>query len=44
MTLIELQAEAELLFPFPAGACAYVRKKIIWKRDQWIKENSKTIK
>lgn len=32
----ELRIEAEKLFPYPVGACVFVRKKIDWKRDMWV--------
>ena len=33
----ELEAEAILLFPYPSK-CKWVRAKIDWKRDNWVKE------
>lgn len=36
---LTLEAEAELLFPYPMGACAYVKMKINWRRERWVKEN-----
>jgi len=41
MTIEELQAEAERLFPFPIRCCAFARKKILWQREKWINEKLK---
>jgi len=31
-----LNEQAEQLFPFPARCCSWNRKRILWKREQWI--------
>ena len=33
------ELEAEKLFPYPKNACKWVKIKIDWKRERWIKEN-----
>lgn len=33
-----LEQQAELLFPYPFKACVFVKKKINWKRSEWINE------
>lgn len=41
MTLEELQAEAERLFPFPLRHCIFAEKKILYLRDKWVDEQIK---
>lgn len=41
MTLEELQAEAERLFPFPIRHCAFAHKKILYLREKWVNEQIK---
>lgn len=33
-----LEQQAELLFPYPFKACIFVRKKINFFRERWVKE------
>jgi hypothetical protein len=41
MTIEELQAEAERLFPFPIRCCVFARKKILYLREKWVAERIK---
>lgn len=36
---VDLEAEAEKLFPMPITSCKWAKAKVEWKRQQWI--NSK---
>lgn len=33
-----LEEQAEKLFPFPIRVCSFVKKKILWKRELWVRE------
>lgn len=37
---ISLEQQAAELFPYPASKCPWLRRKIDWKRDKWVKEKS----
>lgn len=32
-----LEEQAEKLFPFPIRVCSFVKKKILWKRELWVR-------
>lgn len=42
MTLEELRAEAERLYPYPLRKCLFAIKKINWQRELWIANQLKT--
>lgn len=33
-----LEQQAEIKFPMPPKACPWNKKRILWKREKWIKE------
>lgn len=39
--LNNLEAEAERLFPMPLKPCGWVKARILWKRERWVKEQTK---
>lgn len=41
MTLEELKAEAERLYPYPLRHCIFARKKINYFRELWVAEQIK---
>jgi len=36
-----LEQQAEKLFPMPLNPCAWVKARVIWKRERWIKGQGK---
>lgn len=38
-----LELEAERLFPYPISRCPWLRKKIDWKRENWVKSQEENL-